>query len=828
MKRYFRTRLPLKHLACALSLVLILAVGTATPAGARQITTAAFLPSYYFSKISPANGSTGVPTSLTLSWEETAGIIEYVYCYDTIENVYCDGGGQWISAGTNTSVAVSGLSDNTTYFWQVRALTQKGWIIANNNVWWSFTTSAGAPGAFSKISPINGAAGIPTNPTLSWGSSAGANSYEYCIDNNNNNACDSTWINTGANTSVALSGLNNGTTYYWQARATNTLGSTEANGGTWWSFTTQIAPPGAFNKTSPTNAATGISINPTLIWGSSSGASSYEYCYDMTNNSACDGTWTSTGGNTSVALIGLSYATTYYWQVRATNAAGTTYANNGTWWSFTTQTGQPAAFSKTSPTNAASNVSLSPTLSWGASSGATSYDYCYDTTNNSACDVSWISTGANTSIALSGLSYSTTYYWQVRATNAQGTTYANNGTWWRFTTVTPLLDAYEPDNSEAQAKWIYPGTPQNHSIIPALDVDWVKFLLTETSAVTLETSAGTPGGDTRMWLYDSEMTLLAFNDDNGTDFYSRIVRSCGSDALPAGLYYVKVNDYDDEIPSYLLSLTTTPCLPDSFGKTSPANGASGISTSPTLSWQSSSGATSYEYCYDTTNNNDCDSTWTSTGSDTNVSLSGLGTSTYFWQVRAVNVDGNTYADSGAWWSFSTSSASGDNYEPDDTWEQAQWIFPGSPQEHSIDPATDIDWVKFTLAEESQVILATSGPIGHDTRMWLYDETLTEIEYNDDGGEGMWAAIDRQCGTDPLPAGTYYAKIDEFNNNNIIPSYQLSLSVSPCPAYATYLPLVSNASLASAPPAELPPPKEEGRSQPYDRHTSQEPWEKHNL
>jgi len=71
-------------------------------------------------------------------------------------------------------------------------------------------------------------------------------------------------------------------------------------------------------------------------------------------------------------------------------------------------------------------------LSWGTSSNATSYEYCIDTTNNSSCDASWISTAASTSVGLSGLSPTTIYYWQVRANNLSGTTYANNNTWWSF------------------------------------------------------------------------------------------------------------------------------------------------------------------------------------------------------------------------------------------------------------------------------------------------------------------------------------------------------------------------------------------------------------
>jgi len=93
---------------------------------------------------------------------------------------------------------------------------------------------------------------------------------------------------------------------------------------------------GAFNKSSPANEATGQTTNPSLTWGTSSGATSYEYCYDASNNSSCDGSWTSVGSNLSVGLSGLTAGTTYYWQVRARNVAETTEADSGTWWKFST------------------------------------------------------------------------------------------------------------------------------------------------------------------------------------------------------------------------------------------------------------------------------------------------------------------------------------------------------------------------------------------------------------------------------------------------------------------------------------------------------------
>ena len=95
----------------------------------------------------------------------------------------------------------------------------------------------------------------------------------------------------------------------------------------------------------------------------------------------------------------------------------------------------PGAFAKSAPSSNAKNVSRTPTLSWAASTGAASYEYCYDTTVNGACNGSWVSTGTTRSATLPTLLAKKAYEWQVRAVNGDGTTSANGGTWWRFTTV---------------------------------------------------------------------------------------------------------------------------------------------------------------------------------------------------------------------------------------------------------------------------------------------------------------------------------------------------------------------------------------------------------
>ena len=306
----------------------------------------------------------------------------------------------------------------------------------NGSTWWSLTKINSPPEAFSKIAPLNGANMVPITTTLSWESSIGATSYEYCIREMSLPCLN--WVSIGMSTSVIPTGLGHLKFYYWQVRAINDDGATDANGGNPWNFFTTYPPPYPFSKISPTDGELGVSTSPHLSWNPTSGdpmggTISYQYCYDTNDDDACSATWTSTGANSWVDPSGLSYATTYFWQVRAAYTYGTTYADGGTWFSFTTSIKPPVAFSKIAPANGATMVPVNTILSWESSSGATSYDYCYDI--SSAC-MGWHSAGTNTNVELSGLTKGVTYYWQVKAVNNGGSTYANgNGdSTWSFTT----------------------------------------------------------------------------------------------------------------------------------------------------------------------------------------------------------------------------------------------------------------------------------------------------------------------------------------------------------------------------------------------------------
>jgi len=141
----------------------------------------------------------------------------------------------------------------------------------------------------------------------------------------------------GVSFSVPLSGLASDTKYYYQAQATNSLGTTK---GAINSFTTLAS---ATAPTVITGAASSITTSTATIAGSvnPNGADThmvFAYGTSSTLAGASDTTSLDVGSGTlavgiSVPLNGLAAGTKYYYQVQATNSAGTT---NGAINSFTT------------------------------------------------------------------------------------------------------------------------------------------------------------------------------------------------------------------------------------------------------------------------------------------------------------------------------------------------------------------------------------------------------------------------------------------------------------------------------------------------------------
>jgi hypothetical protein len=114
-------------------------------------------------------------------------------------------------------------------------------------------------------------------------------------------------------------------------------------------------------------------------------------------------------------------------------------------------------------------------------------------------------------------------------------------------------DAFEPDDTSAQAKAIELRTPQRHTFTNSSDVDWVTFRVAQAGYYII-TARGeeTTSLDTVLRLYNEQQTLITEDDDGGNGRDSRIrVR------LFPGTYFVRVHCLDSSVQEgYNLTVQT--------------------------------------------------------------------------------------------------------------------------------------------------------------------------------------------------------------------------------------------------------------------------------
>lgn len=166
-----------------------------------------------------------------------------------------------------------------------------------------------------------------------------------------------------------------------------------------------------------------------------------------------------------------------------------------------------------------------------------------------------------------------------------------------------------------------------------------------------------------------------------------------------------------------------------------------------------------------------------------------------WQCPAagvyyVQVRGYADARTGV---YKISVTAQDFGEPDNTYQQARLVqTDGTLYSRRIEIAGDQDWIKFVVTAGTRAVIETSnlgdlggkrlpdkgvaikGDVGAaavDTVLHLYGTNgTTELEMNDDGGDGLASQIDYTF----TSAGTYFAKVRGYNNTSV-GSYSLGVT-----------------------------------------------------
>lgn len=210
-------------------------------------------------------------------------------------------------------------------------------------------------------------------------------------------------------------------------------------------FTVQAPPPmppSPFALAEPMHGATDVSLTPGFEWAASSGAVTYTLLIDdsaaLTTPLFTQTGLTATSFNLPSGI--LSPSTSYWWGVVAINADGNTNSSPMSW-IFTTQAPPPVLpgpFGLVDPPHGATDISLTPTFQWSASSDADTYTLKIDTDSALATPIFTQSGLTGTTFNLPGgvLADSTQYWWGVTAINTDGET-DSTPLATTFTTATP-------------------------------------------------------------------------------------------------------------------------------------------------------------------------------------------------------------------------------------------------------------------------------------------------------------------------------------------------------------------------------------------------------
>lgn len=317
---------------------------------------------------------------------------------------------------SGTSKAITGLTAGTTYQYRLRSVNGSGTSGNSNTV--STVTLPAAPTA------NNSSAITSTGFTASWSTVTGASDYRIDVSTSNTfSSFAGTYNNlTVSGTSLAVTGLVPGTTYYYRVRASNASGSSTSS-----SAITTLLKPAAPNAT----ASTSVSVSGfTANWDAIAGVTGYKLdvsLNDFVSNVSGYGDLSVAG--TSQAITGLVAGTTYKFRVRALNATGASDNSN----TVTTVTVPPAPV--TTAATAATTTGF--TANW-INNGVTAY-YLDVSANNFVSNLVGYDNLplSGTSHAVTGLTAGTTYKYRVRAGNISGTSANSNVTDVTTVTISP-------------------------------------------------------------------------------------------------------------------------------------------------------------------------------------------------------------------------------------------------------------------------------------------------------------------------------------------------------------------------------------------------------
>ncbi|OPX84342.1 MAG: Fibronectin type III domain protein [Pelotomaculum sp. PtaB.Bin104] len=331
------------------------------------------------------------------------------------------------SVGTNDqsgafSTSLTGLNPNTTYYFKAYAKNTQGESFGDVL---NFTTAKEiVKPTVTTVSAGNIDYGSATlNGTIGDNGGAPITDYGFYWGTTNNPATKVTLgtANYTGEINYELSGLTDGTKYYFKAYATNAKGTTF---GSVLNFTTGVINKPAVTTSDASNVGTGSATLNGNITGNGGGAiTEYGFYWGTTSNpttKAMVGQDNFTGA-ISYDLSGLTDGKKYYFKAYATNAKGTT---TGAVLNFTTGTvSKPEVTTADAGNVGTDSATLNGNITSNGGGAITEYGFYWGTSSNPTTKAMVGQdnfTGA-ISYDLSGLTDGKKYYFKAYAVNSKGT-----------------------------------------------------------------------------------------------------------------------------------------------------------------------------------------------------------------------------------------------------------------------------------------------------------------------------------------------------------------------------------------------------------------------
>jgi hypothetical protein len=355
--------------------------------------------------ITNATGS----ASPVLSWVAWPGALSYTVQIDDDAN-FNNGLVREVPLGNVLTYTVSPALPTGVYYWQV---VPTGFA-QTTAVYSQFTISPGNLAAPVLVSPAQTAKINDVTPDLSWNPVTNAYHYEVQWSTSATFTTNTSFtVVFEPTTSLTLPTLPNtaGTLYYWRVRTINSVGVAGAYSAS-RSFTLDTLVPNVPALLAPANGSTTTTNPVTFTWAASTGAFRYELRYGTTNPPTIliANLATTTYLSPSPMLM-----QSYYWQVRAVDAAG-----NASDWSSVREVKINSSTSAAPILNR--YTTSTPTLFWTPISWTSAGGYYQVQVDNNATFAS--PEYSNTNVSSASPSVTTTalgagtWNWRVRACNS--------------------------------------------------------------------------------------------------------------------------------------------------------------------------------------------------------------------------------------------------------------------------------------------------------------------------------------------------------------------------------------------------------------------------